>query len=149
METYARLHGRNWEDINLSFLVTHYPHYNVYSLLPFHSVPCKSKLLHSLVKDGSVSFQIFLNKIVFLLFGAGVRVVYISTSSFPSFGLLGLDLGCSLPVVPFGAVGGGACSGAACRRCGHAFLVALRPAGSRSSTSSLSSTASSWWQTQP
>jgi hypothetical protein len=52
--------------------------------------------------------------------------VYISTSSFPSFGLLGLDLGCSSPVVPFGAVGGRACSGAACRRCGLAFLIVGR-----------------------
>jgi hypothetical protein len=50
-------------------------------------------------------------------------MVYISTSSFPSFGLLGLDLGCSSPVLPFGAVGGGACSGVASRWCGLAFLV--------------------------
>jgi hypothetical protein len=66
--------------------------------------------------------------------GAGVggepgdqSTVYISTSSFPSFGLLGLDLGCSSPVLPFGAIGGGACSGAASRWCGLAFVVGHAP----------------------
>jgi hypothetical protein len=65
--------------------------------------------------------------------GAGVggelgnqSTVYISTSSFPSFDLLGLDLGCSSSMVPFGAVGGGACSGAARRRCGLSFLIVGR-----------------------